>query len=203
MAKRALKEQISTAVRDVDFLLSGEVEVIITWFLPVQERYERSTSPDVDNIVKPLLDAISGPSGLLVNDVQVQSLQCRWIDWEKSNQQLEFEIRFEPDGWLEKKNLFWVEVSHCLCMPLHTHWPLAAQKLMLNQWRQMFTMQKELLTLGGSYSASLRVMPIQQPFHRAKLAGFTVLDINDVERQIDAAQQSVQADGPASGGTAA
>jgi hypothetical protein len=38
-------------------LLSGDVQVGIEWTLHEEARYEQDAAPDVDNILKPLLDA--------------------------------------------------------------------------------------------------------------------------------------------------
>src|SRR5207244_5710585 len=50
-------------------LLTGEVAVEVEWVLHERYRWESGlmlTTPDVDNIVKPLLDALCGPDALLI-----------------------------------------------------------------------------------------------------------------------------------------
>ena len=72
--KKKFKEHVAAKVDTAGFLLSGDVSVRIQWSVHEQKRYETCTSADVDNIVKPLLDAICGPKGILIDDNQVQAV---------------------------------------------------------------------------------------------------------------------------------
>lgn len=90
-AKAELQKRVRGLLSNAKYFLSGEVEVSIEWLLHPKIRYEGVHSPDIDNILKPLLDALSGPSGVLVNDCQVQSVRCSWIDWMKQDHELHLE----------------------------------------------------------------------------------------------------------------
>jgi hypothetical protein len=183
-AKRELKRLVTRAIFKSQFLLSGEVEFLITLQVHERERYEGIFSPDVDNIIKPLLDALCGSKGILVNDCQVQSVRCSWIDWTRTDHNLLFEIRHEPDAWIPKKNLVWVEVADKLCMPLNTDAKPAVQEAMLAVWQRMFSTRKELLKRGADYYEALTVMPIQRPFFKARLKGFKVISLQTAARRI-------------------
>src|SRR5689334_20678474 len=81
LLKQVVKDRMKAAVLGRPYLLSGDVEIRITWLIHEREHYFGVHAPDIDNILKPLLDGISGPEGILVNDCQVQSVSCSWIDW--------------------------------------------------------------------------------------------------------------------------
>ncbi|MHA7862980.1 RusA family crossover junction endodeoxyribonuclease [Flagellimonas marinaquae] len=72
--KEFIKNEIRKTTSKLKYLLSGDVKVEIQWILHEQERYESGESPDIDNIIKPILDGISGPNGILIDDCQVQTI---------------------------------------------------------------------------------------------------------------------------------
>src|SRR5689334_14388427 len=76
-----LKSAIGRLLKPIQYLLSGEVRLSIEWVIHEKERYETDRAPDVDGILKPLLDALTGPDGLIIDDSQVQSVCCSWIDY--------------------------------------------------------------------------------------------------------------------------
>ena len=162
--------------------MSGEVEVVITLQVHERERYEGIFSPDVDNIIKPLLDTMCGPKGILVNDCQVQSVRCSWIDWTRTNHNLLIEIHHEPDAWIPKKDLVWVEFANKLCMPLNTDAKPAVKEAMLSMWQRMFSVREELLKRGADYYEALAIMPIQRPFFKPRLKGFKVVSLKIAAR---------------------
>lgn len=186
-AKKKLRQLVRSQIAGAQFLLSGEVECCITLRVHEKERYEGLFSPDVDNILKPLLDALCGPEGLLVNDCQVQSVKCSWIDWTRTDHSLLFEIRHDSDAWIPKANLVWVEICDKLCMPLNTDVKPAAQEVMLAAWRETFSTRDELLKRGVDYYSALRIMPLQRPFYKARLGGFTVVSLQAMEKRLGVA----------------
>jgi Holliday junction resolvase RusA-like endonuclease len=79
-SKASFQAEIENAISSYEFLLSGDVSVTVEWSISQQTRYETDRSPDVDNILKPLIDALAGPAGLMIDDNQVQHVSCHWID---------------------------------------------------------------------------------------------------------------------------
>lgn len=183
-AKRKLRQLVRDQIAGAQYLLSGEVECCITLRLHEKERYEGLFSPDVDNILKPLLDALCGPEGILVNDCQVQSVKCSWLDWTRTDHSLLFQIRHEPDAWIPKGDLVWVEICDKLCMPLNTDVKPEAQKVILAAWRKTFSTRNELLERGVDYYSALRIMPLQRPFYKARLNGFRVISLRTMEKRL-------------------
>ena len=75
-SKRAFIRKVREQCSCYSFLLTSDVQIGVTWHIHEQERYETDRSPDVDNILKPLLDGLCGPEGILIDDNQVQSISC-------------------------------------------------------------------------------------------------------------------------------
>jgi Holliday junction resolvase RusA-like endonuclease len=115
--KQALDALIKQHTSKEAFLLTGEVKVDIEWMIHEQDRRESPRSPDLDNILKPILDALQGPEGVMVNDSQVQEISCRWIDWTSREQRLDLRIRHLEDEWIEKEALIFVRMTPNLSMP--------------------------------------------------------------------------------------
>lgn len=177
--KRKLKEEIRRLVQPVKYLLTGEVQVDIEWWIHERERYETSSSPDVDNVIKPLLDAISGPSGLLIDDSQVQAVSCYWVDWNSRSQMIKYRLRFMPDLYIKKEGLRFVHVSDDLCFPLPGVFPPAVSSKYIECVQKAFEANKQFLDLGADYYDARGVMPIQRLFHRGRLHEFEIVEISD------------------------
>ena len=81
---RQIKQQYQQRIHDEIVgcrnIFSREVEAKIIWYTDYKKRYTTDSSFDIDNIVKPTLDALVGINGLVFDDCQVQSIICHWID---------------------------------------------------------------------------------------------------------------------------
>ena len=141
------------------------MQINIEWLLHERLRYETASSPDVDNILKPLLDALMGPSGIMIDDCQVQSVQCNWIDWDSQFQRVRYDIRFMPGEFVRRRDLVFVGIGGSLYMPLHTDMPIELKLCVLDLWESMMHGRDKLVELTGDYHAGQHVMPIQRPFH--------------------------------------
>lgn len=171
-----LAEAIRARTRHTRYLLSGDVQIEIEWLVHEKERYESDFSPDVDNILKPLLDAICGPDGLLIDDCQVQAVTCSWIDWTRPDHQLNFRIRFLHDEWIRKEGLVFVHIASNLCFPMDATLPAEVALGMLDMVEKMLEAKTGIERLTGDYYASRYIMPIQRFFHRSRLRDFSVVD---------------------------
>lgn len=79
-AKRRYQEKIKQAVHGYKFIFYRKVSITITWYTDVRSRYFTDSSNYIDNIIKQIIDAIIGKDGLLIDDCQVQHVQCYWLD---------------------------------------------------------------------------------------------------------------------------
>jgi Holliday junction resolvase RusA-like endonuclease len=188
-SKRAVKDGFTKACKEAmakfPVILYGEVKVDIVWYIHEQDRYETDAAPDVDNILKPLLDGLYGPGALLIDDCQVQEISCRWIDSAIHDQSVEIEVRHHPDDWLRRDSLSFVEFESCLCMPLSDSAPREAKILMLETWRLAFATREALLQKGWDWYSANSVMPIIRPFHKSRvIKRFKVISIDAMMRDL-------------------
>ena len=99
-------ERVRGRLSNLRYLFSREVKVEIEWFLDFEEVLSDDDYPDVDNIAKVLLDALKGPGGVLIDDVQVQSLCISRIDSAPQNDKFAIRIKSSPDDFILKPITF-------------------------------------------------------------------------------------------------
>ena len=142
--KQAVRELVRDQTSKLDFLISGDIQIDIEWLLNERRRYESHVSPDVDNVLKPTLDALCGPQGALIDDCQVQAVSCRWIDWTRDDEQSEIRIRFFPDERVSRSGLKFVHMGRSLCFPFETDVPPIALMVMVQMVLGAFDAKDEL-----------------------------------------------------------
>jgi len=201
-ASRAKKDIVTNAIRavtkTVPFVLTGDVQINIEWRVHEQVRYEADKSPDMDNIIKPIFDALCGSEGLLIDDCQVQAVDCRWIDWTRHDEEILIYIRFfEEYEWRCKKWLVFVHFGKGLCLPIYKNKTpdfrgsdLDWSKLlleMLDLLEQMLRRRDEFLkNVADDYYVAKGMMPSQRIFHRSRVSEFTVLELDELRQQLEA-----------------
>jgi Holliday junction resolvase RusA-like endonuclease len=188
-SKRAVKDDFTKACKEAmakfPVILYGEVKVDIGWYIHEQDRYETDAAPDVDNILKPLLDGLYGPDSLLIDDCQVQEVSCRWIDSATHDQSVDIEIRHRPDDWLRRDSLSFVEFDNCLCMPMSDSTPREAKILLLEAWKLAFAKREALLQKKWDWYSANSVMPIIRPFHKSRvIKRFKVISVDAMMREL-------------------
>lgn len=177
--KERIKRKIQKIVAPVQYVLSGDVEFEIQWIVPEKYRYESDSSPDVDNIIKPTLDALVGPEGIMIDDCQVKSVKCYWEDWERPQQQVNIKISFDNDYWIRMDGLKFIHVEGGLCFPF----PAGIPKDSIEAYVQLVktavkAKSKFELNLEDYYRVRL-ILPLQRFYHRSRLRKFEVVDVND------------------------
>lgn len=182
--KKRIKESIGAHLPATDFLLSGDVKLEIEWFVHESVKYETHVAPDLDNILKPLLDALTGPDRLLIDDTQVQSISCAWIGWEILQQRLEIRIRFAADNYISKNKLVFVNFGKSLCFPMSRDMPANTLSLLLNLLESRLQTRKDQRTRGWDYNEAQLVMPIQRFFHRSHLSKFEVVKLDALRNML-------------------
>lgn len=118
--RRALGAELRQLTSQVPWMYTGDVSVEIEWTVHLQWRYESDRAEDVDNIVKPILDGITGPEGVLIDDTQVNHVSVNWNTWLRTDRQ-HLKIRFrslDQDLYASKQDLVFVEVRPKLFLPL-------------------------------------------------------------------------------------
>lgn len=189
-SKAMIGQEIRTEAAKFGRYLTGEVSIEIEWRLAERLRWESGAalgSPDIDNIMKPLIDGLCGTGNLLFDDCQVQSVACSWIDWTLEDQQ-QITITVTPlmiDDWFGHDPIIWLDMGDSLCWPIHPRLEREIQAAFVERFESALRLRSELVASGLSlYDASFH-MPIQRRFHRAHLQrhGFDVVNVETYKRE--------------------
>lgn len=184
--KEFVRSEIKKATKLLTYLLSGDVKIDIQWLVYEQERYENPNSPDMDNIIKPILDGLSGPEGVLIDDCQVQTVSSHWIDWTRKEHQINIIVQYIPDDFVSKKNLIFVNLGNNLYMPFHTDIKWQAKEILLEHLINGMNLKNEILIKTGNYCQAKMFMSIQRIFHKSRIfENFKCLEISEFREQIE------------------
>ncbi len=150
------------------------------------EKQETDKIGDIDNISKPIQDALIGPSGILIDDAQIAGLYTSWISRNGIivDNILRIDIRFNNDNTLLKKNLKFIQYNNAICMPfnidLNDIISLFAAKVIIhsrNKTRNHALKIKE--RLGSNVDRYL--VCSEWDYHKSRLNAFDRKDIMNIE----------------------
>lgn len=169
----ALQEAVSSAT---SIVMTGDVKIAIDWYIDQHNRYSTNRVADIDNIVKPILDSVSGNGGIIVDDGQVQAIDVRWLD--KLNVKEDFRVRFEPlafEGMITRESLGFAEFSSSRCFPIQTNLDVRARTLILTAIKEQLVGAEYLAGMGVRQDIASATLPIQRffPTSRLRQNGFT------------------------------
>lgn len=169
--KSPYKKTIQSLTELVPFVITSDVQINVEWFVHEQSRYESDESSDVDNILKPIIDAISGNSGIIVNDCQIQSIMSSWLDT-TGNEYVHIRLKsFDPFAFA-KTSLVFIELARNLHFPFDDNLPAEINLSMLEGLLRTFELRSQYIQNGYDYHFIQYVMPVQRVFHRTRLADF-------------------------------
>jgi Holliday junction resolvase RusA-like endonuclease len=177
--KRAeFKAALRSLAAQVPWMYTGDVSVTIEWTVHLRWRYESDRAEDVDNIVKPIIDAISGPGGSVLDDTQINQVSVSWQTWTRTDRQhIRVSLRsLDHELYLDRRSLVLVEIRPRLCLPMPalSDEPEARQRF-LDAIDAEFDAHDRLVELGMGWEDARGVLPIQRLLHRNKLREFSIL----------------------------
>lgn len=172
--KKAFKEFVRKLTRQVDVIVAGDVGVEVIWYTHEQLRFEAPNFLDIDNISKVIIDALSGPEGVIVDDCVVQHQSCTWIDT-GGREYIEIKISYNDTNCFPKKDICFLHLGKHLYHIASTDCP----KEYLDALMQMFKRREKILEETGDYFATFGGMTIQRLFVRNKLRNFKIMNYED------------------------
>lgn len=177
--KRAFQAALGRSVANATTVIfTHDVEVTLIWFVEESKRYQTHLVADLDNVVKPLLDAVTGPDGVLVDDNQVQSLRVMWMTPGPLGTRFEMTLEpLSPDDYVPRAGISFVEFSldRCYMLPggLGEHESEIHCEI-VSAHRRSLAAYHELVSAGMVEDLARTVLPIKRPFPRARLGSFEV-----------------------------
>lgn len=174
---RYIQELRSAVSAATELVFLGDVRVEIVWIIDLDARYRTHIVADIDNIVKPILDGLTGPNCIMVDDNQVQSLNVSWTTPPMINN-AKVEIRLEssdPDAVASREHLVFVEFEKALCFPIQALHQDAIG-LQVTGLRRLLEAESKLVALGMPSRDARLLRSVQRSFPRARLGGFKIID---------------------------
>lgn len=195
-AKKAIRDAylgtIKSALSRFQFILTGQLTLDITWFVSAKSRYETDAKSDIDNCLKPILDAFTGPKGLFIDDCQMKGLYICWRHIESDNERLSFQFRFDPDQWCEKTGIAFIRLGNGLCSHVSLTWPKPIRAAWVQAMRSGESQREILEQLGAPYLAIAGLTGGSQPFHATRTGGFALLTADEFASYDDGAPNCVE-----------
>lgn len=159
-----------------DFLFVHDVEVTLEWFATERHRYQSHVAADLDNVLKPLIDAATGPDGVMIDDNQVQSIKASWLTPGPLGEG--FMLRFEarnPEDAVARDGTAFVEFTTDTCYLLpgeaRERWPLVVKG-----YKNLVSTKRMLRRFGVGDEVVEALSPTSRPWHsqRLRMQGFPV-----------------------------
>ena len=156
------------------FVLTGQLVLDVTWLVSGKSRYETDAKADIDNCIKPIIDAFTGPDGIFIDDCQLKGLYICWRHIESGEERLTFEFKFDPGQWCNKDNLAFIRLDNALCTFVDTSWPKPVKALWVKAMKKGQESKAALEQLNVPYLALAGLLGGSQPFHRSRTGDFPV-----------------------------
>lgn len=173
--KKTIIKLIQDELTKFKWISFGAVWIELTWFLDSADRQESTAIGDLDNITKPILDALNGFSGIIVDDTQTKSIYTRWLAKRESIQEhiLEISIEIINDDVLEKERAYFIQYFNAMCFIIdlnpYDENELKAIKLFASAKRLQRGLATNIKAAGAEGMGLL--IGSQKDFHRTRLSG--------------------------------
>lgn len=182
-SKKTIRESYLKSIRaqlkDQKYLLTGEIFLNITWLLPAKSRFETDAKADIDNCLKPIIDAFTGIEGLFIDDCQLRALYICWRHIDSDNERVIFDFEFMGDQYSLKEELAFIKLDGGLCCPVNLNWPPEVKRLFSDMLEHCSKAKGELENMGVSYLFTSGLLAGNQPFHISRVKNFELLSLAD------------------------
>jgi Holliday junction resolvase RusA-like endonuclease len=182
-AKAALRDAIRSLTRQCPSLLTCDVQINIRWWAPLRDRYEADSSADVDNIIKPIVDAISGTEGILINDCQLQSISSYWVTAQEHHS-LDIMVKPADQMLILKHNIVFVEAMPRLYFPFDDGLPNGFNIRLLDMLAHTVEHRRSMEADGYDPTTINYMMPQQRFFHRTRVSDFRRMTLAEYRAQL-------------------
>jgi len=184
-ASRSDKELIEKAIKvqlnEIPWICTEDIEVLIQWEINDRERYENPSTPDADNILKPILDSLCGPKGIIIDDCQIVSLNMVCLGgWVHGHNQFDLTITL-PKGFYDnhacipKNEIQLIHIGKGLYFPVN--------KTLKSELDQVSYYLSWVETMSPDQSNE-GSMPIRRFYHKSRVGQFALIEAEDFKKQL-------------------
>ncbi len=161
--KRAFKENFRKITCTSEYIITSTFFVSIDYFCKYIDRYKFHGSYDIDNIIKPVLDALVGIDGIVLDDCMADRVTVNWID-SVADGRLEISIEYPDFSYTRKSELLILKSSSGWCFPVSSNTLPLAQEMITSHFKVWNSITSE-----NDYYKVLHLLPIQRFVHYNKV----------------------------------
>lgn len=169
-AKQKLQASIHKVLQSLDFYLVGDISFHLLWNLHEHRRIETNGAADIDNILKPIIDAFTGFGALIIDDNQIDDVQGQWghyYDYE--NDKFVVTINYEPNQLIHKDSLFLLLLEKNIYIPIKYHPDRDSRVVELKNILSAYNKRKTDIESEGYDRATRRKNRMQRLFHVGRI----------------------------------
>ncbi|MEJ6482071.1 RusA family crossover junction endodeoxyribonuclease [Nostoc punctiforme UO1] len=182
-AKKAARDEYVTRIKSsfgkIDYFLIGDIHLEFRWYISAKSRYETDANSDLDNALKPTIDALTGLDGLFIDDCQVRSLHVAWSHSMSGTEYINVRIDFASDEWCCRDDIIFIDIGQGLCVLAPKLLPTEGKQLWTSMLKTRAISKDALLSFGVSYPSVASLLGAPRPFHRTRVRGFEVATLNE------------------------
>lgn len=165
--RAALKKKLQELTCQSEYIVTGTCWIAIDYYCQHVRREKNPGVYDIDNIIKPILDGLTGAGGLIVDDVVVNRVIVNWIDTPHDDW-FEIEIEYPDLLFSRKEGLVFLKSPSGWCFPSSEELISNADYMALAS--RYFTTWESISSEDGYYKSVLE-LPIQNFIYYEKLRG--------------------------------
>lgn len=181
--KRTFRDEIQKITSKSQYIVTGTCWVAIDYYCQHIKRQKNPGVYDMDNIVKPILDALGGLKGLIVDDVLVDRVTVNWIDTPHDDH-IEIEIQYPDLLFVKKSELLFVKSDSGWCFPApHDLIKYDAFLVLIRKYFEVWNSIKS----EDDYYDSIYMLPIQPFLYYSKIKDkeYTFVELTRLEVMAD------------------
>lgn len=160
--KKVFKKEIKKIVSKSEYIITSTVWIHIDYYCSHFKRFKNPGMYDIDNIIKPIIDALTGIDGILIDDIIIDRITVNWIDSE--NERIEITASYPDWLFMKKEELIFLKSKSNWCFPISRKIKEEIKKLLcmyINIWNSI---QSE-----NDYYKNVASIPIQNFIHYSKI----------------------------------
>ena len=112
--QKELQNVIKVELGKFKWIIYNDVNLEFVWYFSCLRKKESNKIGDLDNLIKPIIDAFSGDNGLFIDDSQIGSINNLWMSRDISSSQnsiLIIFVHFNNDDCCLKENMKFVQIE--------------------------------------------------------------------------------------------
>ncbi|MDI9342664.1 MAG: RusA family crossover junction endodeoxyribonuclease [Sediminibacterium sp.] len=180
-SKKSIQDSVTrnilTQLKNYKWLIIGKSQIEMHWFIDSVEKQETDKIGDLDNITKPILDALIGKNGILIDDSQINSIHTTWTTKNalRKDNVVRLIIYFNNDYTVMKENLYFLQTSKVVYSPLNfdinNKEELKGIKLFIEAFKMKRVFSEKFKSQSG-VNVKQYLVRSEYEFHRTRLNGF-------------------------------